>query len=202
MEERIHSLCVGWRNFFASYAVVSVFCSGKKKFWSYILLMYLGYCTIQLWCCVSFFGSGGKYLLVLHMYLVYSTVVLLCQFSCCGRKVNCKHGQPHVDFLKNDYSVSLFSRNNSLAKTHFLWNPNFLLLHISFLFSINQHHYNHDHFSKISRSFCGSRNWWIIIVLFLNNSVKCTILSQKISRPSPTFPLQSFLKNIENILCK
>jgi hypothetical protein len=24
--------------------------------------MYLGYRTIQLWCCVSFFGSGGKYL--------------------------------------------------------------------------------------------------------------------------------------------
>ena len=29
-------------------------------FWFYILLMYLGYRTIQFWCCVSFFGSGGK----------------------------------------------------------------------------------------------------------------------------------------------
>ena len=29
-------------------------------FWFYILLMYLGYRTIQLWCCVSFFDSGGK----------------------------------------------------------------------------------------------------------------------------------------------
>ncbi len=28
------------------------------------------------------------------------------------------------------------------------------------------------------------------------------MLSQKISRPFPTFPLQSFLKNIKNILCK
>ncbi len=28
----------------------------------------------------------------------------------------CKHWQSHLDFLKNDYSVSLFQRNNSLAK--------------------------------------------------------------------------------------
>ena len=27
-----------------------------NRFWFYIILMYLGYCTIQLWCCVSFFG--------------------------------------------------------------------------------------------------------------------------------------------------
>ena len=31
-----------------------------NRFWFYILLMYLGYPAIQLWCCVSFFGSGGK----------------------------------------------------------------------------------------------------------------------------------------------
>jgi hypothetical protein len=31
-----------------------------NRFWFYILLMYLEYRTIQLWCCVSFFGSGGK----------------------------------------------------------------------------------------------------------------------------------------------
>ena len=31
-----------------------------NRFWFYILLMYLGYRTIQLWCCVSFFGSSGK----------------------------------------------------------------------------------------------------------------------------------------------
>ncbi len=36
--------------------------------------------TIQLWCCVSFFGSGGKWFLVLHTYLVYNTIVRLCQF--------------------------------------------------------------------------------------------------------------------------
>ncbi len=49
-----------------------------NRFWFYILLMYLGYRTIQLWCCVSFFGSGGKYFLMLRTYLVYNTVVRLC----------------------------------------------------------------------------------------------------------------------------
>ena len=34
----------------------------------------------------------------------------------------------------------------------FLVKSNFLLQHISFLFSINQHRYNHDHFWKISRN--------------------------------------------------
>ncbi len=69
------------------------------------------------------------------------------------------HRQSHVDSLKNEYSVSLFLRNNSLAKIYFSWNPNFLLLHISFFYPINQHRYNHDRFSKILRSFCGSRNY-------------------------------------------
>jgi hypothetical protein len=36
--------------------------------------------TIQLWCCVSFFGSGRKKFLVLRTYLVYNTVVWLCHF--------------------------------------------------------------------------------------------------------------------------
>ncbi len=59
-----------------------------NRFWLYILLMYLGYRTIQLWCCVSFFGSGGKQFLVLRMYLVYNTVVWQCHFCCCSAKGN------------------------------------------------------------------------------------------------------------------
>ncbi len=43
-EEQIHSLRVGWRNFFSSCAVVSVF------------------------------GSGGKQVLVLHTYVCYLTI--------------------------------------------------------------------------------------------------------------------------------
>ncbi len=63
------------------------------------------------------------------------------------------HWQSHFDFLKNDYLFSLFLGNNSLANICFSWNPNFLLLRISFLFSINQHLYNHDPFSKHIKTF-------------------------------------------------
>jgi hypothetical protein len=56
-----------------------------NRFWLYILLC--TWSTIQLWCCVSFFGSGGKSFLVFCTYLVYNTVVRLCQFFCCGGKV-------------------------------------------------------------------------------------------------------------------
>ena len=122
-------LRVGWRNLFSSCAVVSVF------------------------------GSGGEQVLVLHTIYVlrvsHHTVVVLCQFFWFWREIvfgvtyilsvqySCA-----VVFLKNDYSVSLFQRNNSLANVCFSLNPNFLLLRISFLFSINQHLYSHDLFSK------------------------------------------------------
>ncbi len=99
--------------------------------------------TIQLWCCVSFFISGGKYFLV-RTYLVYNTVVQKCQFFCCGGKANLvqifllnptiffsyfllcmdlqlyshdcfsKISRTLFDFLNNTYWVSLFQRNNSL----------------------------------------------------------------------------------------
>ncbi len=59
--------------------------------------------TIQLWCCVSFFGSGRNLFLMLLTYLVYNIVMLLCQFFCCGQKANL---------------VQIF-----------LLNPNFLLVH-------------------------------------------------------------------------
>jgi hypothetical protein len=38
--------------------------------------MYLEYNTVVVLC--KFFGSGGKYFLVLRMYLVYNTVVRSC----------------------------------------------------------------------------------------------------------------------------
>jgi hypothetical protein len=85
--------------------------------------------SVQYSCAVVLaFVCGGKANLVL-LTLFYSTLLALTD------------RQMDRDFL--------FSWNNLLAKTYFLWNPNFLLLHISFFFSINQHHYNHDHFSKI-----------------------------------------------------
>ncbi len=57
-----------------------------NRFWLYILQC--TWSSIQLWCCVSFFGSGGKQFLVLRSYLVYNTVVWLCLLFCCGGKVN------------------------------------------------------------------------------------------------------------------
>ncbi len=36
--------------------VVQFLVLAGNRFWFYLLLMYLGYRTIQLWCCVSFFG--------------------------------------------------------------------------------------------------------------------------------------------------
>jgi hypothetical protein len=57
----------------------------------------------------SFFGFGGELFLVLHTYLVYNTVVQLCQFFCCGGKVN---------FVRIPYSHDRFSKNieNFLCK--------------------------------------------------------------------------------------
>ena len=79
-------LRVGWRNFSPVVLLCQFFVLAGNRFWFYILL-----CTqsiIQLWCCVSFFGSGGKQFLVLRTYLEYNTVVRLCHFCCCGGKVN------------------------------------------------------------------------------------------------------------------
>ncbi len=42
-----------------------------NRFWLYILLC--TWSTIQLWCCVSYFVSGGKSFFKLRTYLVYNT---------------------------------------------------------------------------------------------------------------------------------
>ena len=56
--------------------------------------------TIQLWCCVSFFDSGGIVFIV--------TYVLSVQYSFA------------VVFLKNDYSVSLFLEKQLASQDMFL----------------------------------------------------------------------------------
>ena len=100
------TLRVGWRNLFSSCAVVSVLVLAGNRFWLYILLC--TWSTIQLWCCVSFFGSGGKQFLVLRTYLVYNTVVWLCHFFCCGGKIN---------FVQIPYSHDRFSK---ISRTFFV----------------------------------------------------------------------------------
>ncbi len=78
-ESQIHSLHVGWRNL-----VTFLFWREIGFGFTYSLCTQS---TIQLWCCVSFFQSGGQQFLVC-MYLVYNTVVRLCHFCCCGGKAN------------------------------------------------------------------------------------------------------------------
>ena len=71
--------------FFPVVLLCQFFVLAGNRFWLYILL-----CTqssIQLWCCVSFFGSGGKQFLVLRTYLVYNTCAVV-SFFCCVGKVN------------------------------------------------------------------------------------------------------------------
>ncbi len=78
---------MGWRNFFSSCAVVSVFGSGGKQV---LVLFTMNLCTqstIQLWCCVSFLVLVGNSFWC-YVCLVYNTVVWLCQFFCCGGKAN------------------------------------------------------------------------------------------------------------------
>ncbi len=78
---------------------------------------------VVLLCCFSFWfwremrdtifrrivlGSSGKQFTVLRTYLVYNTVVRLCQFFCCGGKVN---------FVRIPYSHDRFSK---ISRTFFV----------------------------------------------------------------------------------
>ncbi len=47
------------------------------------------------------------------------------------------------------------------------------------MYCIDLHPYNHYSFSKISRPFCASKNWWIIVVFLQHNSLTITIVSKK-----------------------
>ncbi len=66
-----------------------------------------------------------------------------------------------------------------VSQDMFLYDPNFLLLCISFLYCIDLHPYSHYRFSKISRPFIASRNLWIILVFLQSIILLITIVSQK-----------------------
>ncbi len=107
--------------------------------------------TIQLWCCVSFFGSGGKQFLV-RTYLVYNTVVRLCQFFNCGGKANL---------------VRIFLLNLRICFSYFLH-------------CMDLQPYSHDCFSKISRTlfdFLNNTNWFSLFqsnnLLIFRTGVSC-----------------------------
>ncbi len=52
--------CFAWAGgfFFPVVLLCQFLVLARNRFWFYILLC--AWSTIQLWCCVSFFGSGGK----------------------------------------------------------------------------------------------------------------------------------------------
>ncbi len=73
-----------------------------------------------------------------------------------------KHHQSHFNLRKFLLGFFLLQKQ---------WDPNFLLLFISFLLCIDLQPYSHDHFSNISWTFFASRNQWIIVV-FLQRTLK------------------------------
>jgi hypothetical protein len=73
-----------------------------------------------------------------------------------------KHHQSHFNLRK--FLLGFFILQKQ-------WNPNFLLLCISFLICMDLQPYSQDRFSKISRTFFASRNYWIIVV-FLQSTLK------------------------------
>ncbi len=73
-----------------------------------------------------------------------------------------EHHQSHFNLRK--FLLGFFTLQKQ-------WDPNFLLLCISFLLCMDLQPYSHDSFSKISRTFFASRNWWIIVV-FLQRTPK------------------------------
>ncbi len=79
---------------------------------------------------------------------------------------------------------------------------NFIKVHIFFLYCIDLHPYNHYHFSKISRPFCASRNWWIIVVFLQRYSLTIMIVSQKYWDLLQPYSNDCFSKNIKNFLCE
>ncbi len=88
------TLRVGWRNLFPVVLLCQILVPAGNRFWLYILLC--TWSTIQLWCCVSFFGSGGKkvfgvtYILSVQYSCAVVSVFLLWResFITTGKKIN------------------------------------------------------------------------------------------------------------------
>ncbi len=76
-----------------------------NRFWLYILYYVLG---VPYSCGVVLVFWFWQEFLVLRMYLVYNTVVRLCQFFCCGGKVN---------FVQIPYSHDRLSK---ILRTYFV----------------------------------------------------------------------------------
>ncbi len=149
-ERQIHSLRVGWRDFFFSCAVVVVcqfFDLAGNRFWCYFILRVQYSCGIAL---------GFRFWREIVFGFAY---VLSVQYSCAVVSVFWLWRERVLVWSKkNSYWVSLFYRNNLITKVYFSYDPNYLILIISFLYCMDPQPYSHDCFSKIPRTFFTSRN--------------------------------------------
>jgi hypothetical protein len=131
----VHSLRVGWRNFFCSCAVVSIFWLWRE------LVLGVTYLPYQLCRCVFFLVAAGNSFglhrsvfwlwreIVLGVtYLLTIPVVPKCQFFGCGRKkvFGCTVSK------KDSYLVSLIEKESASKCVYFV-RSNTLLLCISLL---------------------------------------------------------------------
>ncbi len=92
-----HSLRVGWRNFFPSCAVVSVFGSSGKQDLVYIL-MYLEYHTVVVLCQFLCFW---REIVLVRTYLPYSCGVVLVFLVLAGNSFWC--------YVRTQYTIQLCS---------------------------------------------------------------------------------------------
>ncbi len=115
--------------------------------------------VLTLFYAISFYFVSFSCLAQIHK-LKFKNIT---QGKICEILSKCEHQQSHYDFpytvsKKKSYWVSLFYNDNLLAKVCFSQDPNFPLLHSSFLHCMDLQPYSHDCFSKISRTLCASRN--------------------------------------------
>ncbi len=75
--------------------------------------------------------------------------------------------------------LGFFILEKQLASQNMFFVRSELSITVYLLYCIKLHHYSIYRFSKISRPFCESRNWWIIVVFLQSNNLTITIISQK-----------------------
>ncbi len=95
-----------------------------------------------------------------------------------------EHRQSYFDLRKILIGFLYFS-NNLPAKVCFSYDPNFLLLRISFLHCMDLQPYSHNHFSKVLRTFFASRNYSLV---FLQRMLKRKITFHSHKHSFPPYP--------------
>ncbi len=120
MESQIYSLCMGWRNFFSSCAVVSVFCSGGKK----VLVLHTPYVLRVPYSCgvvLVFWFWWEIVFCVTYVFSVHYSCAVVSVFWLWREKVF----KIRTRFYKKSYWVTFYDLLADVC--FFIW-PNTLLL--------------------------------------------------------------------------